>query len=216
MKLELNSKKSVDSFVILIMAFLIGCLVLRFTSNFYFSSQTARNFTMTHLRIDSLMAGVLIAYLYIYKKKRLVTFFDKNETKLLLFSVLCIAWTPFIDPLPSFFVKTVGFSLVYIAFSIVLLFFLLNKSVNNKLNYMFSKRVANLISKIGFCSYSIYIIHTLIIKGIQYLSKKTDYSFQPYLSFILVLIISVLVGFFMTYKIEGWFLTIRDKYYPSK
>ena len=53
---------------------------------------------MTHLRIDSLMAGVLIAYLYIYKKKRLVTFFDKNDTKLLLFSVLCIAWAPFIDP----------------------------------------------------------------------------------------------------------------------
>tara|TARA_R100001039_G_scaffold37810_2_gene37314 strand:- start:717 stop:1247 length:531 start_codon:yes stop_codon:yes gene_type:complete len=162
------------------------------------------------------MAGVLIAYLYIYKKKRLVTFFDKNDTKLLLFSVLCIAWAPFIDPLPSFFVKTVDFSLVYFVFSIVLLFFLLNKSVNNKLNYMFSKRVANLISKIGFCSYSIYITHTLIIKGIQYLSKKTDYSFQPYLSFILVLIISVLVDFFMTYKIEGWFLTIRDKYYPSK
>ncbi|WP_286854370.1 acyltransferase family protein [Xanthomarina sp.] len=36
LKLELNSKKSVDSFVILIIAFLIGSLVLRFTSNFYF------------------------------------------------------------------------------------------------------------------------------------------------------------------------------------
>ncbi|WP_417238827.1 acyltransferase family protein [Bizionia sp.] len=216
LKIKRNNKKQIDYFVIFVCCVLVVCLILRIYSNIYLPSQDAKNFTMTHLRIDSLMSGVLIAYLLIYKKKSFSVFFVTHKCKLIIIAILCSIWTPFIDPLPSLFVKTIGFSLVYITFSILLIFFLLNPLINIRLSVLFGDFFVNAISKIGFCSYSIYIIHTLVIRGVNYTFNEMNYILDPYFNFIFVFIISVLLGFFMTYKIERWFLDKRNQYFPSK
>ena len=112
-----------------------------------------------------------------------------------------------LEAVTSFFVKTIGFTCLYISFSIILINFLLNERINDKLNGLFTKPVVSLISRIGFCSYSIYIIHTAV--------NKLHFS-NDYLTFLVTTTLSVLCGIIMTDYIEGFFLNIRDKYYPNR
>ena len=194
---------------------LISIFCLRLISNFYLYNDT-KLFTLTHLRIDSLLAGVLLSYLYCFKFDKLQEFYRNFHRPLLVFSFLCLIWTPFINPLPSFFVKTIGFSLLHLSFSILLLCFVIDKSVNQKLDAIFTNFGVNFIGKIGFSSYSIYIIHTLINVLIHKIQIKYELYYHPYLYFILTSSISCFSGFILTSHVEKYFLNLRNKYYPSR
>lgn len=217
--LVLKSKKLRDKFFsttnfftekILISALLI-VLLLRIFSNFYFETQYVRNYSMTHLRIDSLLFGVLISYMYYFKQELLKRTFIKIKYYLLFLAVLFLSFTPFIEPLNSVFVKTIGFTLVYFAFGILLCFILLTSNINNILNRFFSKFVVDTVAKIGFCSYSIYVIHTFVIFVVKQLKFENHY-----INFTLVVIFSCVTGYYMTHFIEKYFLKIREHYFPSK
>jgi peptidoglycan/LPS O-acetylase OafA/YrhL len=174
---------------------------------------------MTHLRVDSLVMGVLISYLFTFYFNFINNLFLKNKYSLLFFALLGLVWTPFLDPGFSYFVKTIGFTFLYISFGIILLYILLTKNINELLNKYLSKIVVDCISKIGFCSYSIYIIHGLVIAIIPILIKSTleiTILNNKYLIFLIKFISSVLIGVFITYRIEKYFLLARDKYFPSR
>lgn len=205
-----QQSKSIEKTVVVV---LITVLMLRILSNFLFPNQDIRNFTMTHLRIDSLLFGVLISYLFYFRKQYLEKVFAKNAILMYIICFLGLIWTPFIDPVPSFFVKTFGFSFLYIAFGILLLIFLLKANINLMLNTFFTAKAVNFVSKIGYSSYSIYIIHSFVIKACRVLFKE---DFNHYLFFIIASTISVIAGMIMTYKIENYFLSLRNKYYPSR
>jgi hypothetical protein len=79
---------------------------------------------MSHLRIDSLMFGVLISYYYHFKNNQTTNFVNKNKGLITFILVICLIWTPFMEPIDSFFVKTIGFTLVYLGFGLLLLFFI--------------------------------------------------------------------------------------------
>lgn len=189
----------------------ITILVLRLVSNYYFREDSVRHITMTHLRIDSLFFGVLIAYWYHFKQGQLKHFYLTHQSKLLIVAFSMLGFTPFIEPLPSFFVKTIGFTLLYISFGIILIHFLVNTNVNNQINKIFSVRVVDFVSKIGFCSYSIYVIHTFVITVVDIIQIK-----NRFLAFAIVFSVSVLSGFVMTYIVEKFFLNYRDKFFPSR
>jgi len=207
-----NGLKRIEIYLIIVMAF---CLILRLINNYYFPI-SAEQFTLTHFRIDSLLMGVLISYLFYFRKKYLQKIFQSNKKVLIAIAFLGIIWTPFIEPIPSFFAKTYGFSLLYVSFGILLLSFLFTENINLKLNIVFSSFVVNLISKIGYCSYSIYIIHLFVNGTTKHISLYFNLSFSHYFNFIFTSAISILVGMIMTYKIEKYFLTIRDKFYPGR
>lgn len=192
-------------------ATLIFVFTLRIISNFEFPNQIIRNITMTHLRIDSLLAGVLISYWYHFKKNKLALYYSKYQKYLLVLSFLFLSFTPFIEPITSFFVKTIGFTLLYTAFGILLIHFLVDGQINVRINQIFSTVVVNFISKIGFCSYSIYVIHSFVIYLVRLLAIENHY-----LTFLLVFVITICCGFLMTYKTEKYFLSYRDKYFPSR
>lgn len=211
-----NSTKGLKHFELVLVIIMAICLVLRLISNFYHPERCAENFTMTHLRIDSLLMGVLISYLFYFRKEILQKFFLSNKIILFTIAFLGIIWTPFIQPIPSFFAKTYGFTLLYISFGILLLSFLLIENINLKLNRFFTSHVVNLISKIGYCSYSIYIIHLFVNGATKHISLHFHLSYNHYFIFFLTSVISVLIGMLMTYKIEKYFLSVRDKLYPGR
>lgn len=208
----------------IIFSVMLICFVLRVLQNcalpFLYSDEymalhhgriDARNFAMTHLRIDSLLAGVLVSYLYYFRLNLLKTIYQRYKKWGLLLVAGLLAYTPFIDAVPSFFVKTIGFTMVFTAFAIVLVYFLLAENINGKLNRIFSRPLVNIISKIGVYSYSIYIIHSFMIIRVEKMGIENQY-----LAFALSFILSVIVGKWMTDYIEKYFLRIRDKYYPSR
>lgn len=216
LKKGMNTNR-ISKFEIIIIGFMICCLGLRILNNIYFSENEVRNFTMTHLRLDSLLAGVVVSYLYYFRNKFLTHFFKTYKIILLVLSLLLLSFTPVIDPHGSFFVKTFGFSFLYISFAILLIYFLIDANINATLNQLFSNRVVNIISKIGFSSYSIYIIHTFVNYIFNLANNFVfNQTMHQTLIFISSSIVSILVGIFMTVHIEAYFLKIRDKRYPSR
>lgn len=212
-------------FVALICYVMILCLILRLIyCPVLFEKDYVTLYTPTHFRMDSLLMGVLISYFYHFRLVDLKQFFKNNCKLLLIFIVLFLGWTPFIDrdshTIFSIFAMTFGLTLVYLSFGILLITFLLTENINDILDKFISKNIVNLISKIGFCSYSIYVIHTLVIN----ISRICIYHFHlsrihldnRYLFFVLTASISIISGMIMTYKLEKWFLTMRNKYFPSR
>lgn len=204
--------KKFSNFEKLIVFILLLILVIRFVSNSYFPDDVVRYITMTHLRIDSLFFGVLISYWYHFKIEKLANFYKNYQVKLLVLAFTMLLFTPFIEPLNSFFVKTIGFTMLYISFGILLLHFLIDKNVNNQINGLFSVKGVNFISKIGFCSYSIYVIHSFVINWLGFLLPIKNRFF----AFTVIFSVSVIAGFIMTYVIEKFFLNYRDKFFPSR
>ncbi|MEZ0539747.1 acyltransferase family protein [Fibrella arboris] len=198
-----------------ILGLMVFCLFLRIASNLAFPDEQARNFTMTHLRIDSLLAGVLISYLYQFRKNRLIYLIENHKMMAISLVIAGLFWTPFSNPVHSFFIKTLGFTLLYVAFGIILVYFITCKDINRRLDSLFSAPVVNLISKIGFCSYSIYIVHPFInILFIDYLMKYMHLN--QYVLFVVTSAVSLSLGMLMTNTLEDYFLGIRNKYYPNR
>ncbi len=211
-----TSKSGLSQMEIIIFIVLMLCLILRLLHNLIFPGQFVRSFTMTHLRIDSLLAGVLISYLYYFRINYLKKVIKKYRIILFIVALAGIIWTPFINMPHSFFAVTFGFSFLYISFSILLLYFLLSNDINRKLNLIFFKPFVNIISKIGYCSYSIYIIHIFVKINYMEIREKYNIPYNYSLNFILTSVISVTIGMLMTYTIEMYFLKVRDKYYPNR
>lgn len=207
-----GSKFKAKELWVVVAFFMLACLLIRIPTNLYLPEKYLnRSFTMTHLRIDSLLAGVLISYFYYFKPKTLKAFYQRFQYVLLAVAFLCLAWTPFIEPIEPLFIRTIGFTLLYIGFGILLLCFLLNEKINDILDMVFSSVVVNFISKIGFCSYSIYVIHTLTNTLVHDLNIDNNF-----IEFFVSTGISVSLGFVMTHYIEKYFLKVRDKFCPNR
>jgi len=210
-----TGKRKLFPLDILIIGIMVLCFVLRLVSNHYNPMELSKNFSMTHLRIDSLLMGVLISYQYYFKNNYLTEFYNRYKRRFIVIFFAGLCWTPFIEPNTSFFVKTFGFSLLYLSFGILLLAFLIEPQINKMMDKYLGSKIVNLISKIGYCSYSIYIIHTLAnILTTKFFSYFGLYS-HNYIIFTISSITSILGGMLMTYKVERFFLNIRDKYFPT-
>lgn len=202
--------------VILCFVFIV-CLVWRFYNNVYHPDYNEKNLTMTHLRIDSLLAGVFVAYLFYFKNDKLTVFFNSYKQGLVFVIIPLLLFTPFIDFEESFFVRTIGFTMLYFAFALLLIYFLLDADINKKINFIFSKRIVSIISKIGFSSYSIYLIHGFVGILISFfLNYIVKLQINSILLFIINVVASVLAGMLITNYVEKYFLKIRDKYYPNR
>lgn len=184
------------------------CFLCRLTFQSIYPSKAI---TLTHLRIDSLLAGVFVAYLYYFKLDTLKSVFFKYKYVFYCIAFAGLSWTPFTHLDSSEFAKTIGFTLIYLSFSIVLVTFILTLKINEFLNKAFSKRIADLISEIGVCSYSIYIIHTLIFLSVHRLGINNEF-----VNLIIFFTLSISVGRAMTFFIENYFLRIRSRYYPGR
>lgn len=200
-----------------IVVIMISCLLLRYLHNSILPpAKPEYNVTMTHIRIDSLLAGVLISYFFYFRFEHLKEFVAKYRYLLVVLAIAGLSWTPFIEPETSFFGKTTGYTLVYLSFGIILMLFLLSDNINHQLNRVFSKPVVSLVGKIGFSSYSIYVIHTLVINYTNDYARKLGLYDQNVLKFIVVSAISVILGLLITYTIEKYFLAVRDRHFPRR
>ena len=226
---NLMKDKVSKPFVFTILSIMGVIIILRLIANFTFEEPTTTGvfrlttkklFTLTNFRIDSLLTGVLISYFYYFKPDYIFRFFKSNSTILYIIMAVGLCWTPFIEPVASIFVETIGFTLLYISFGILLMIFLFVDNINGKLDRFFSKKVVSMISKIGYCSYSIYIIHTLVILVIRKCIVRyhlANYHLgNNFLVFVVASISSIIVGMIMTQNIEKYFLKVRDKYYPNR
>ncbi len=207
-----------SGFEISVILLMIVCNLARYYSNTNPPMDYDRNFTMTHLRLDSLLAGVLVSYLHHFKRASFVRFFSAKKAWLIPIAVLGVSWTPFISPYPTStpIFQTLCFTFLYISFSILLSWFLIDKDINRKLDKAFTPLITSFISKVGFCSYSIYVIHTLVVNCMREFFGNLHHGSKQYVLASSVLLVSIAVGMLMTYQVEKRFLKLRDVYFPGR
>jgi len=190
----------------------IVCLTLRIYTNIKHPEHD--NFFETHLRIDSLFAGVLISHLYHFDRESLLNFSNKYSKFFPIVILLCISFTPFIEPEESFFIRTIGFTLLYIAFGLILIITITKNQIDSKISKVISKPIFTAIHNIGFYSYSIYIIHMTITILVKLLAEK--YEINTQIKFVIYFSSSIFAGIFISKLIEIPFLKLRDRFYPKQ
>lgn len=173
----------------------------------------------TQYRMDSLVCGVLIAYNYHFNRSGLEAFYLRNKkalTGISIFTFLLYIFLPAPDPENMNWYSNVmsfaGYSLLYIGFGTLLLYFMLTPDIDKRINRKFSSFLVNGVARVGFYSYSIYLFHKLIIVFVI----KEYMPADSWLSLITYYIASIVAGVVISESIEQVTLKIRDKYFPSR
>jgi peptidoglycan/LPS O-acetylase OafA/YrhL len=153
----------------------------------------------THLRIDSLFAGVTLGYLFHFRQE----WFQKMTGHYaLLITLICCLPTAFVEE-NSHMMQTFGLPGLFIGFS-----FLVAWSLVRAPSVLVLRGLASVAATIGFYSYSIYLWHRPI--SILFASRK-----DSGVAFWVYLVGAVTVGIAMSKLIEMPALRLRDKWQPA-
>ena len=143
-----RSRKSFDLIPLIFVLTATTCLALR-----VFTHRDNPNEWETHVRIDSLFAGVTLGYLYYFKRQWFQKMTGHHALAIALFGCLPAA---LLDE-QSFVIHTFGLTSLFVGFS-----FLVAWSVVRKPKTRPGSFLATCAAKIGFYSYSIYLWHRLL------------------------------------------------------
>ncbi|MBK8870123.1 MAG: acyltransferase [Elusimicrobia bacterium] len=172
-----------------------------------------RLYMKTHFRIDGLFFGALMSYFYHFKfgsMERLV----KKHHRYLWVMVLFLLSPPFYGRIENGrFVNSIGFTLIYVGFGLLLAIFLFPLEEKMK----FKSLGARIVCGIGRDSYLTYLYHFPIYYWTLYLFMKAKLNTQAYFYFHLLLYIgaSLLIGRILATLFERPMLKWRDKWFPS-
>jgi len=201
--------------------FIISCLIFLFV--FVLGERIALQainpkklgFYFTHLRIDSLAFGVLLAYFHAFFREATAKLVVQYQWVLFGLSVallmLCNTENPKTDP----FITSIGLTMTYLGFGGILLlavytpFFLKIKQVP------VLKSVFDLLTWSGFCSYAIYLWHVFVER---YMVEPLESAFQltQFQTFLPFILVSLLVSYFTTEYFEHKILLLRDRLFPKR
>jgi len=151
----------------------------------------------THMRMDSLFAGVFLGYLYHFRPSS----FEKlvGNHSLILAVAFCVP-VAFLDA-HSRRMQTFGLTALFIGCG-----FLVAWSVGRSPKTVIGAAIARMAAKVGFYSYSIYLWHTVVCEWFQW--KNSALAFWAYLA------TAVVVGIAAATLIELPALALREKWFP--
>lgn len=193
------------------------CLILRIISwqnDPQFDPYT--HFFPTHLRIDSLAFGVLIAWLYHFHSEWL-KLLVRHYRYVLLIVIPLFLLPAFIYTAESREMTTFGFTFLYLGFGILLaLFVVYADSITQSFYRLKADFLLNSIAWTGVYSYAIYLLHMkagpIISSYID--SKITD--IPPLIIILLNFAFNIVCGYLLSLLVEKPFLRLREKYYPAR
>jgi peptidoglycan/LPS O-acetylase OafA/YrhL len=187
-------------------------LVVRITLGYGLGGRWWQILPRSHLRIDSLLYGVLLSYYYNTRHTQTVAFFRRYRWWLGLASAVMIAPALKVPLEENPFMYTVGFTFLYLAFGNVIM-----------LMRVWDSRVRDVLMEhlrwfvvLGRHSYSIYLWHlSVYIWAITLLRSLTGGSYFV-VEVIVYMVGAVVVGTGMSMLVEQPVLRLRDKVFPSR
>jgi peptidoglycan/LPS O-acetylase OafA/YrhL len=187
----------------------LGCRVVTSLSVPY-SLQT--NVTPGHLRIDSLLFGVLLSYFHHFRPDRVLVRIGRHRGNLLVGSALLIA-PCLVLPLSHTFMHTIGFTFLYLGFGGILVVSLRERRGDASIGLLGSS-----LAVLGAYSYSIYLWHIPVRRVVAVIMHRALAS-GPSAALVemgLYVSFSIGVGIVMAKLIEVPCLAFRDAIVPSR
>jgi peptidoglycan/LPS O-acetylase OafA/YrhL len=187
-------------------------LLLRIATHYRGPYTDPQNLEPTHLRLDSLLCGVILSYYYHFYTEQTLAFARKYRWPLIAIASLLLV--PVYDHVPwDFFVHTFGFMYAYVGFAILLLVSLtFTIPTKGKASIPF-----RIVAFCGAYSYGIYLWHMPVkLWGDMYLQRWFGWGPSPRRELLVYLIGSFVVGILFSAIIEYPMLRVRDRFFPSQ
>jgi peptidoglycan/LPS O-acetylase OafA/YrhL len=161
----------------------------------------------SHLRMDSLMLGVLLSYWYHFEPQRLRWLVEWKYPLALL--GLCMLLLPFmVDKEQHRWMPVIGFSIIAVGSALLTMSFM---SIELPLN-----RLVSAFGMIGAYSYSIYLWHFPIeMYGDELIHRFTGWQMNWFAIAITYVSLSLIVGIVAAKLVEMPVLRWRDRMLPS-
>jgi peptidoglycan/LPS O-acetylase OafA/YrhL len=200
----------------LAMAIFAYCLLARTMNNFVYTEYNVFTHTFpTHLRIDSLLFGVVLAYNYHFNGAAFKQWLLKRQRMVLAVSLSCLA-TLGVFHVESFFMNSIGHTLMYLGFGGLLMLFVYSPSFTLQVKRITGERLFSAVSHVGLYSYSIYLFHMLVhthLHKIVYKWLELDIHFRIY--FVFYFAFSIITGVIIARMLEFPILRLREKMFPK-
>ena len=175
----------------------VVCLALRAVTWAHTGSWRATIYP-SHLRIDSLFAGVALAYV---RHFHLAAFELVGRLPVWVPGLILVSIS-LVFPAESWVMATIGLTGLYIGYGCILVWMATRPSSKSL--------VMRALAAVGYYSYSIYLWHG-VVAFLLFVHRPTTL-----LWFIAYLATSIVLGLLMAYLIETPFLELRDRLFPSR
>ena len=216
--------RETDPFAFLVPGFVtvgVVALLLRIVTVLLGSPGLEHHLTPTHLRLDSLLFGVLLSYFFNFRGPELAAFVNQRRRTILCAALVCLmpclVWS-----VTSSVMQTVGFTLLYLGFGGVLLLCLhwpspsLDDRKSSLLRRPFGVASAA-VAWLGVYSYSIYLWHMPVQAWTAIgLARMAGWAPASGLEWAMYFVDGIAVGILMAKLIEGPGLALRDRWIPSR
>jgi len=188
---------------------LVGAAALALRVRAFATSPTGWLLLPTHLRVDALLFGSLIAYGWTFHRARVAAFADRHRLAIAVLALLLLVPCLVIPVTGSFFVNTVGLTTNYLGFGGIVL---LTVAASERAQPRW-ERLLSPLARVGFYSYSIYLWH-MAVRALTALYLPARIGWTATLATYFVA--SVVLGIVAARLIEIPFLRLRDRVLPSR
>ncbi|MEY4508213.1 MAG: hypothetical protein RLZZ450_335 [Pseudomonadota bacterium] len=198
---------------------LSSCLLFRLTVNLARPFQETTHYFPTHIRVDSMFFGVLLAYFY---QHGVITLEWAAQRRARLLAIGLVLISPMaVFGLRHPFAWTVGYTLLYLGYGAILLGVLGTPVGQGPLGRFFTSAPARALAWLGYFSYSIYLWHMDVVPEIgRWLLLQVFGTAQPELRYVVGVMLYVpaaaLMGAGAAKLVEGPSLKLRDRWFPSR
>lgn len=211
--------RAITAFPYIAVSFAVICLGLRYWTQGAAPFQPTAQLSPTHLRMDSLFWGVLLAYMHQFHPVGMGRLFRHRKTALACGFALIAPM--FYFELSAPFTHILGFTMLSLGYGCILMAFVYAPEDSGLLSRFIHSPAGRGLGTAGMFSYSIYLWHVelaqlpLIERFHQIVSKDAPAEFQWIAATLLYLGLAMGVGVMMAKLIEEPALALRARLFPS-